>query len=160
MNALMQSPCHLAPMTTAWLDAVLAVEQHAYSFPWTRGNFIDSLAAGYWAEMLCNAQQQLVGYFVVMHGVDEMHLLNITVAPEFQGQGHARTLFNALVAQAPAEASRKLWLEVRQSNTHAQAIYQHFGFAHVGLRRAYYPAASGQREDAVVMALQLNSGAP
>lgn len=154
----LQSPHRLSPMTVAGLDAVLAVEQHAYSFPWTRGNFIDSLAAGYRAEMLIDAQQQLIGYLVAMPGVDEMHLLNITVAPEFQGQGHARTLFDSLFAHCLSANLHKVWLEVRQSNTRAQAIYKRLGFVEVGLRKAYYPAAFGQREDAVVMALQVDAG--
>lgn len=158
MMILMQPSCSLSSMTVSHLDAVLAVEQNTYAFPWTRGNFIDSLSAGYDAEVLMDAQQQLIGYFVAMAGVEEMHLLNITVAREFQGQGHARTLFNALLARCHAMAACKLWLEVRQSNTHAQALYKHLGFVEEGLRKAYYPAAMGKREDAVVMALQISGG--
>ena len=158
MMTLMQPKYSLSPMTVSCLDAVLAVEQHAYAFPWTRGNFIDSLAAGYGAEVLTDAQQQLIGYFVAMSGVEEMHLLNITVAPEFQGQGHARTLFEALLSRCRAMAACKLWLEVRQSNARAQAIYKHLGFVQEGVRKAYYPAALGKREDAVVMALQISAG--
>jgi [ribosomal protein S18]-alanine N-acetyltransferase len=160
MSALPQPPHQLTLMSPGCIDAVLAIEQRAYAFPWTRGNFIDSLAAGYSAEVLSHTPHKLVGYFVAMPGVDEMHLLNLTVAPEFQAQGHARTLFNALLARCHIAALGKLWLEVRQSNTHAQAIYRHFGFSHIGLRKAYYPASSGPREDAAVMALELNLGAP
>lgn len=160
MNTRLRAQSLLVPMASDWLDAVMAVEQRAYAFPWTRGNFIDSMVAGYPAEILVNHQRQLLGYFVGMHGVDEMHLLNITVAPEFQGQGHARTLFTALLAQSRAAAARKLWLEVRQSNVHAQAVYKRFGFQHIGLRRGYYPAALGQREDAVVMAMRLPECSP
>ena len=67
-------------LTLARLDAVLAVEQRAYSHPWTRGNFTDALASGYQAQVLM-AGDHLLGYFVAMMGVDEVHLLNITVAP-------------------------------------------------------------------------------
>ena len=77
-------------LTLDRLDAVLAVEQRAYSHPWTRGNFIDSLAAGYRAEVLVDTRAGLVGYYVAMAGVDEMHLLNLTVAPEHQGRGWGR----------------------------------------------------------------------
>jgi [ribosomal protein S18]-alanine N-acetyltransferase len=159
MNALLRPAVAdghcLVPMTTASLDAVLQIEQRAYAFPWTRGNFIDSLAAGYAAQRLVNAQQQLLGYFVAMEGVEEMHLLNITVDPRFHGQGHASTLYHALHAQSLELGAHKLWLEVRQSNQHAQQIYRHFGFESVGVRKGYYPAPLGQREDAVVMGLQL-----
>jgi [ribosomal protein S18]-alanine N-acetyltransferase len=159
VNALLRPSAikghRLAPMTAASLDAVLQIEQRAYAFPWTRGNFIDSLAAAYAAQLLFNAQQQLLGYFVAMEGVDEMHLLNITVEPDFQGQGHASTLFQALRALSLDLGAHQLWLEVRQSNLHAQQVYRHYGFEPVGVRKAYYPAPLGQREDAVVMRLPL-----
>jgi ribosomal-protein-alanine N-acetyltransferase len=145
----------LVPMTAASLDAVVQVEQSAYAFPWTRGNFIDSLAAGYAAQLLVNKGQQLLGYFVAMEGVEEMHLLNITVDPHFHGRGHASTLHHALCSHSLGLGAHKLWLEVRQSNLHAQQIYRHFGFEPVGVRKGYYPAPMGQREDALVMVLQL-----
>ena len=138
-------------MTTLHLEAVMAIETRAYAFPWSRGNFVDSLAAGYLAELLETDDGQLLGYYVAMTGVDEMHLLNITVAPESQGRGHATTLLDALVAECRRLALAQVWLEVRHSNTHALALYRRRGFVEVGLRRHYYPAPGGRREDAVVM---------
>lgn len=149
----------LLPMSAAQLDAVMAVEGAAYAHPWTRGNFIDSLAAGHAAQVLRDARGTLLGYFVAMAGVDEMHLLNITVAPEAQGRGHARVLFDALVARCRVHRAGALWLEVRTSNEHARAVYAHFGFTQVGLRKGYYPARAGRREDAVVMRLKLDPAA-
>ena len=145
----------LLPMTTAQVAAVMAIEVAAYDFPWTRGNFIDSLAAGHPARVLQGARGELLGYFVAMGGVDEMHLLNITVAPSVQGRGHARTLIDALVALCRTRAARELWLEVRASNEHARSMYAHLGFTQVGLRKGYYPAPLKRREDAVVMSLKL-----
>ena len=145
----------LLPMTTAQVAAVMAIEVAAYAFPWTRGNFIDSLAAGHPARVLQGARGELLGYFVAMGGVDEMHLLNITVAPSVQGRGHARTLIDALVALCRTRAARELWLEVRASNEHARSMYVHLGFTQVGLRKGYYPAPLKRREDAVVMSLKL-----
>ena len=149
----------LAPMTTAHLDAAMAIEAAAYAFPWTRGNFIDSLAAGYPACVLLGAQRQLLGYFVAMPGVDEMHLLNITVAPAEQGRGHARCMIGALIALCREHAARELWLEVRGSNERARAMYLRLGFTEVGVRKGYYPAPFGQREDAVVMSLKISAAA-
>ena len=150
----------LRPMTVAQLEAVMAIETAAYAFPWTRGNFIDSLAAGYPAWVLQGAQGEVVGYFVAMGGVDEMHLLNITVAPRAQGRGHARVMVDALVALCRAQRARKLWLEVRASNDRARAMYAHLGFEQVGLRKGYYPAPFGRREDAVVMSLPIAAPLP
>ena len=148
----------LLPMTAAQLDAVLAIEAGSYAFPWSRGNFVDSLAAGYAASVLYGDDGTMLGYFVAMAGVDEMHLLNLTVAPAHQHRGHARFMLDALIALCRERRAEQLWLEVRESNARARAIYLRRGFVHVGVRKGYYPAARGQREDAIVMSLQLLPG--
>lgn len=142
------------PLLADSLDRVLHVEQRAYSHPWSRANFIDALHSGYQAQML-TANGQLLGYFVAMKGVDEVHLLNITVAPEFQRQGWARILLDALAIWSRGQGAQWLWLEVRVSNERALRIYETHGYRRVGQRKAYYPAHHGQREDAVVMSLAL-----
>lgn len=145
------------PMTPRDLDAVLAIEVRAYSHPWTRGNFIDSLASGYHGELLHvlhQGQVELAGYFMAMAGVDELHLLNITVAPDWQGQGLGRGLLDAVAARARAQRLLQVLLEVRAGNLRAQALYSRYGFETIGRRSGYYPAALG-REDAVVMRLRL-----
>lgn len=147
----------LLPMTTSQVDAVMAIESAAYAFPWTRGNFIDSIAARYPARLLYNPAGELLGYFVAMVGVDEMHLLNITVAPEVQSRGHARFLIDTLIGLCGANSARALWLEVRESNLRARAIYERLGFTQVGVRKGYYPAPQGQREDAVVMSFRVDA---
>jgi ribosomal-protein-alanine N-acetyltransferase len=155
MNALLAPDPVLRAMATMDLDAVLAIEASAYSFPWSRGNFIDSLAAGYHAQVLVDAQAGIVGYFVAMAGVEEMHLLNITVAPPWQGRGLACAMLDALEAGCRERRLAMLWLEVRSSNQRARALYARRGFAEVGVRRGYYPAAFSKREDAVVMSRRL-----
>lgn len=159
MNAILKPlEAQFEAMTPAWLDAVLRVEQSAYSQPWTKGNFLDSLNAGYQAQLLTagNAPDaHLLGYFVAMKGVDEVHLLNITVAPEHQRQGWARVMLDALALWSRAQGAQWLWLEVRVSNARAKAVYECYGFRHVGTRRNYYPAGASAREDAVVMSLAL-----
>lgn len=159
MNAILKPlEAQFEAMTPAWLDAVLRVEQSAYSQPWTQGNFLDSLNAGYQAQLLTagNAPDaRLLGYFVAMKGVDEVHLLNITVAPEHQRQGWARIMLDGLAIWSRAQGAQWLWLEVRVSNARAKAVYESYGFRHVGTRRNYYPAGASAREDAVVMSLAL-----
>jgi ribosomal-protein-alanine N-acetyltransferase len=140
-------------MHLADVDEVHALEVRAYSFPWTRGNFVDSLVAGNLAEVLRAADGTLIGYWLAMPGVDEMHLLNLAVAPEYEHRGHARRMLDALVERCRALGAQALWLEVRESNARAQALYRRYGFVAVGRRRGYYPAAHGRREDAVLMSL-------
>ncbi len=148
----------LRTMALADVDAVLAVEVRAYAHPWSRGNFIDSLAAGYTAKLARDDDGALLGYFVAMPGVDELHLLNLTVAPERQGQGLGHALLSAVLAEARALPAARLLLEVRESNARARRLYAARGFAEIGRRRAYYPARSG-REDAIVMRRVLEAAA-
>lgn len=138
------------------VDAVWAVEVRAYPFPWSRGNFIDSLAAGYTAMLAHDADGGVLGYFVAMPGVEELHLLNLTVAPEHQGQGQGRALLEAVIDEARALPASRLLLEVRESNLRARRLYAARGFAQIGRRRAYYPGRDG-REDAIVMGLALDT---
>ena len=144
----------LQPMQADDLEAVIAIEQTAYSHPWTRGNFRDALASGYWAQCL-RVQDELLGYVVAMAGVQEAHLLNITVAPARQGQGWAQVMLDALSLWSRRQQDEWLWLEVRESNHRALQVYERYGFRRVGLRKDYYPADRQQREHAVVMSLNL-----
>ncbi len=149
----------LQPLRTIDLDEVMAIENVAYTHPWTRGNFIDSLAAGYVGFVLRDGQGRLCGYFLAMQVIDEMHLLNITVAPDLQGQGLARRMLDALAVLARARECLQIWLEVRVSNERARRLYEAYGFVQSGLRRNYYPCAEG-REDALLMTLRLTGGSP
>jgi len=144
-----------APLTVDWLEALLPIEQQAYSHPWTRGNFIDALAAGYEAQLLLDADNRLLGYFVAMVVLDEVHLLNLTVAPAHQGQGWARIMLDGLALWSRQRQAMWLWLEVRASNTRARAIYEKHGYQQIAERKNYYPAADGQREHAIIMSLKL-----
>ena len=159
MSAVLSPPeprlqVRFEPLTPDRVDAVVAVEQTAYSHPWSAGNFKDAIAAGYEGQLLM-AGGTLIGYFVAMKGVDEVHLLNITVAPAYQRQGWAQMMLEALSIWARGQAAQWLWLEVRSGNQPALQAYLRYGFQRVGLRRAYYPALRGEREDALVMSLKL-----
>jgi ribosomal-protein-alanine N-acetyltransferase len=148
------APVTMRPMDLGDLDAVMAIEREAYGLPWTPGNFADSIRSGYQA-LLRLQHGQLVGYLVAMAGVAEVHLLNLTVAPAQQGRGHGRAMLEGLAAQARAQHADTLWLEVRHGNHRAQDLYRRFGFEIVGVRKRYYPAPGGGREDAIVMSLNL-----
>jgi ribosomal-protein-alanine N-acetyltransferase len=153
MNALLQPRATLRNLSLRDVDAVVAVEHVAYAFPWSRGNFIDSLSAGYVAEMLIDEQGAVLGYYVAMPGVDEMHLLNLTVAPAWQRRGHSRVLLEALERRCQELALATLWLEVRAGNQRARQLYERRGFVEVGVRKHYYPAGLAKREDALLMSM-------
>ncbi len=142
-------------MQVSDLAEVLAIEQAAYPVPWSKGNFIDSLAAGYPALVLRDQQGLMLGYMLALQGPDEMHLLNLALLPEQQGRGLARLMLDELCRLSRQQDCDSLWLEVRQSNLRARRFYQRYGFEEVGMRPAYYPVLQGQREDAVLMNLIL-----
>jgi ribosomal-protein-alanine acetyltransferase len=141
------------PMTAADIDAVLAIEERVQAFPWTRGNFSDALDAGY-AGWVAREGNAVVGFAVLMHAVDEIHLLVIGIAPQCQRAGRGRALLEFSMSQAREAGMTRMLLEVRPSNSSAIAFYQQSGFVEIGRRPGYYPASTG-REDAIVMARNL-----
>ena len=160
MSALLERnlpPFEVAAMRIPDLTEVMAAERLAYPVPWTHGNFVDSLAAGYPAEVARGPRAELLGYWVAMPGVDEMHLLNITVVPAWQGRGLAIAMLDRLIDECRRRGLMQLWLEVRLSNERAREVYRRYGFAEVGRRRAYYPVQDGPREDAILMSLMVEA---
>jgi ribosomal-protein-alanine N-acetyltransferase len=153
MSAILKPVIELRPMVEADLPAVMAIETEIYAFPWTQGNFRDSLAAGYgcW-NYVCDGR--LTGYGVVMLAADEAHLLNLSIAAAVQSQGHGSALLQGLCAFSREHGARLFYLEVRPSNLVALRLYKRHGFERVGVRRDYYPAPHG-REDALMLTLPL-----
>jgi ribosomal-protein-alanine N-acetyltransferase len=143
----------IQPLAERELEIVTAIEGDLYEFPWTLGNFRDSLAAGYscWAY---RSQHGLIGYAVMMLGVDEAHVLNLSIAAPLQRRGHGGRLLTHLMQVARDYDARTIFLEVRPSNATARRLYAKRGFAQVGVRKGYYPAVDG-REDALILSLAL-----
>jgi ribosomal-protein-alanine N-acetyltransferase len=153
VSAVLKDVPQLAPMRERDLAAVMTIESAIYSHPWTRGNFVDSLDAGYECRCLWLGAE-LIGYFVLMVAAQEGHLLNLSIAAPSQRRGHGSALLREAADLARRLGARNVFLEVRPSNRGAQALYTRFGFRKVGTRRGYYPAHSG-REDALVLTLPL-----
>jgi ribosomal-protein-alanine N-acetyltransferase len=153
MSAVLKSVPLLAAMREQDLAEVMAIEDAIYTHPWTRGNFADSLVAGYECRTW-RLDGELLGYFVLMVAAGEAHLLNLSIAPAHQRRGHGTTLLREATVIARARGARGIFLEVRPSNAGAQALYTRFGFRKVAVRRGYYPAQVG-REDALVLTLPL-----
>ena len=136
------------------LDAVLTIERSVQAYPWTRGQFADSLRAGH----LCYVDEgagELRGYAILMPTVDEAEVLTIGVAGAQQRKGLGRAMLGEMLELAREKHMQRVLLEVRPSNTAAVALYRSTGFAEIGLRRGYYRDANGS-EDALVMACELS----
>jgi ribosomal-protein-alanine N-acetyltransferase len=139
------------PLRVEDVPAVAALERDSHLAPWTPGNFIDALAAGY-SMMVGIAAGEIVAYGVLLLAPGEAQLLNLTVAASARRQGLGRALLRRFLADARARGAAQCFLEVRVSNTAAIALYAAEGFAAVARRVAYYPPAeSKEREDALVM---------
>lgn len=135
------------------LAAVHEIECEAYEFGWTLGIFRDCMAAGYEGWLL-EHEREITGYAVLATQVDEVHLLNLCVAPAWQGMGYGQRMLRRMIDVARWHAAERMLLEVRPSNAAAVHIYQRHDFRIVGKRPRYYPT-HGKREDALVMALRL-----
>ncbi|MBC3936540.1 ribosomal protein S18-alanine N-acetyltransferase [Undibacterium sp. CY7W] len=147
----MVSQYALSRLSLADVDSLLPIEEHLHPHPWTRGNFTDSFTSGYDAFCLRDTDANIIAYCVVMEVVDELHLLNITVASAYQGRGLARQMLDHIFSHAVQAGMGSVLLEVRVSNLRAIHVYQQAGFVEIGRRKAYYPAQQNTREDAIVM---------
>ena len=153
MNRATPPAVRYRPMREADLDAVTAIEQQVHAFPWTRGNFADSLQTGYCCQV-GESQDEVTGYGVLMRVMDEAHLLNLSIAEPLQGCGLGRQLLLHFIELARRQGVETLFLEVRRSNQRAIGLYLAMGFNEFSVRKGYYPAAGG-REDALLMGLVL-----
>jgi ribosomal-protein-alanine N-acetyltransferase len=153
MNARVAESSQMRVMRQADIEAVSAIEQRAYPFPWTPGIFRDCLRVGHECWVL-DCRAGIIGYGVLSAAAQEAHVLNVCIAPEHQGHGHGRHVLRRLVDIARWHMADRVFLEVRPSNPGAIKLYFDEGFNEIGRRPNYYPAARG-REDAIVMAKEL-----
>jgi len=137
-------------MTAADVDEVAALEADLQDFPWTRGNFADALASGYQASVL-RLDGKIAGFCVVMLAPDVAQLLVIGVSRAYQRLGLGGVLMSWCEKIARDRGLESVMLEVRPSNQSARIFYEKRGFQHIAVRKGYYPAANGEREDGLVM---------
>lgn len=143
----------IVPMKDDDVPQVLEIERRIYEFPWTPGNFSDSLRAGY-SCWVFRAHECVIGYAIIAIAAGEAHLLNLSIDEAHQRQGFGAVMLSHVLSVVRDRRAAMLFLEVRPSNEAARGLYRKFGFKRVGVRRDYYPATQG-REDAWVLALVL-----
>jgi len=137
-------------MSTADVPAIFDIEERAYEHGWTEGILRDCIRVGY----LCwtvEWDQQIIGYGILSVGAGEAHLLNLAIDPKFQRRGLGRRVLRFLMDVAHKQGAESIFLEVRDSNKSAIALYLDQGFNQIGIRNDYYPTDNG-REDAIMMA--------
>ena len=145
-------------MTKDHLPKVIDIENKSHLHPWSIKNFEDSIDAGYWTYIFKptgSQRDEILGHMVLMPGVDELHLLNITISEMFRGQGIGKGALRAIEPIAFERGLTRFFLEVRVSNLAAIHLYRSLEFKDISLRKAYYPMLDGVREDALIMSKEL-----
>jgi [ribosomal protein S18]-alanine N-acetyltransferase len=153
MSAQFQEMPQIRRMVPADLDMVVALEREVFLFPWTRGNFSDSLQSGYHSLVL-EQDGDIFGYGVMTIGAQEAHLLTLSIAAGAQGKGWGESLLRHFIHIAREQRALTMFLDVRESNRIAARLYKRIGFTQIAKRKDYYPAMGG-REDSLVMELVL-----
>jgi ribosomal-protein-alanine N-acetyltransferase len=153
MSALADNVPHIRQMGEVDLHEIMVIETAIYTHPWTHGNFLDSIRAGYDCRVV-EVAGELVGYGVQMIGVRESHLLNLSIAKDWQGLGYGRLLLTHSLDMARQSDVLQIVLEVRPSNEIGRHLYASMGFTEIAVRSGYYPAPHG-REDAILLVLTL-----
>jgi [ribosomal protein S18]-alanine N-acetyltransferase len=144
------------------VDAVAAIEQSAFSDPWSRASFASLVGNPQLLFAVADGapegadRRDVVGYVVAWFAADESEIANIAVAPAARGRGIGAALLDAALAEAARRGAVAAFLEVRESNAAARALYASRSFATVGRRRNYYRKPP---EDALVLRRDLAAGA-
>ena len=153
MSAVPIPQLYYRHMRLSDLTEVARLEKALYAFPWSLGNFRDSVTADYDCWVVTHGES-VIGYAVLMVALDEAHLLNFAVAAEWQNQGIGRGFLKHMVEVARIAGCQIVYLEVRPSNLAARHLYRVMGFQQIAIRPEYYPA-NGGREDALFLGLTL-----
>ncbi|MCW5592108.1 MAG: ribosomal protein S18-alanine N-acetyltransferase [Burkholderiales bacterium] len=153
MSALLRPEVGYRRIRSADLAAVAELEKSLYAFPWSLGNFRDSVEAGYDCWVACEGER-VVAYAILMVALDEAHLLNIAVAAPWQNRGIGRAFLDFMLGVARQAKCQIVYLEVRPSNLAARHLYRQAGFQQIAIRPSYYPAHGG-REDALFLGITL-----
>jgi [ribosomal protein S18]-alanine N-acetyltransferase len=136
------------------IPAILAIEKQVYNYPWSEGIFKDCMRIGY-SCLVCDGIDGVIGYGILTFAANEAHIMNVCVSPDEQGQGYGRRMIEQLIEVARSTEADSVFLEVRPSNEAAIALYEKMGFNEIGIRKDYYPAHKGTREDALMFGLEL-----
>lgn len=140
-------------MTVEDLDDVIEVEIHSFATPWSREAFYNELTKNQFAHYLvAEVDEKVVGYCGVWIIVDEAHITNIALLPDYRGMKLGESLMGRIIEIVRESGAIRITLEVRVSNEIAQNLYRKFGFEEGALRKQYY---TDNMEDALVMWVNL-----
>ncbi|MEI7578135.1 MAG: ribosomal protein S18-alanine N-acetyltransferase [Armatimonadota bacterium] len=146
MSAL--ATLRFVPLSKDLIDEILVIESATHSAPWSRKSFENELEHKYGVFLVALVEGKVIGYGGTWVLVDEAHVTNVVVSPDFRGQGIGRKLMNEMLVKAREKGAVCATLELRKSNEVALKLYESMGFIQATVRKAYYP---DNQEDAIVM---------
>jgi [ribosomal protein S18]-alanine N-acetyltransferase len=146
----------IRPAVSADANAMLALERRAFTDPWSEASFHEALTSAWTFGLVAETKRGMAGYMIGREVAGTGEVLNLAVAPEFRRRGIAGALLEASLAAFRRRKVDEVFLEVRESNRSAQALYLSHGFRAVGQRASYY---RNPREDALVLRLALQQPA-
>ena len=148
--------CQIRPATTADVARLAELERICFSDPWSPAGLREMISATLTIGLVALSGKTIIGYAIARYAADSGEILNLAVAPDHRREGVAAHLIDALLEGLRSRDIREVYLEVRESNGPARALYKDKGFTVAGMRRAYYRYPT---EDALVLRLQLDGGA-
>ncbi|MDR7002713.1 ribosomal protein S18-alanine N-acetyltransferase [Neobacillus niacini] len=135
------------------IDQILEVEHASFSTPWSREAFYNELNNNKFAVyIVLEEYDKIIGYCGAWIVIDEAHITNIAILPEYRGKKLGEALMQKMMSVAREMGAKSMTLEVRVTNQIAQSLYRKFGFQNGGIRKNYY---SDNQEDALVMWVKL-----
>ena len=140
-------------MTDEDLEEILEIEISSNPHPWSMKNFIDCLQRDYYC-LIQEFNKETSGFAIQSTSLEEAHLLNIGIKKKFRRKGLGVDILNQIIIFSESIGCRRVFLEVRISNTKAINLYEKKGFKKADMRRNYYQLGDG-REDALIMTKQL-----
>ena len=143
----------LRRMRSSDLAAVMKIDAASLPKPWSEAIWRSELESPFGLYLVLEEGDEVIGQIGVRSVLDELHVTNVAVRPEYRGRGHARAMIRGALSAYPD--ARLVHLEVRPTNRAARTLYLSLGFRETGRRPRYYGD-----EDALLMTLDLSEGRP
>lgn len=142
----------IRPMDVGDIKQLSDLDKRCFAVPWSEQSFAEEAENRLAYYLVAEAEQTIIAYIGCWRVIDEGHITNIAVAPEYRRQGIATELLTRIIHAARSQSLVLLTLEVRKSNSAARLLYESFGFKPIGERRDFYHSPT---ENAVIMTLML-----
>lgn len=152
----MDAPYRIRSAVPADAGKLVEIERRCFSDPWSESSFREALGSPWTFGLVAHTGNGIAGYLIGREAAGTGEILNLAVAPHYRRRGVARALLRSGLSYLRKRRVEEVFLEVRESNQSAQALYLSSGFRPIGQRSAYY---RNPKEDALVLWLALEQHA-